>query len=95
MGINEIVLYQVDKKDSNRFNNHAYRHGVKLKGFSFMGVYVFIFIPEKKLMNGSVILNQSFYEKFILFEKSIRDNEINFFRKVYEEKNFSKFGFVD
>jgi hypothetical protein len=94
MEINEIILYQLSVNDRNRFNNHAWRNGVSLKSFVLNEYCMFIYLPPKSLFKGSVILNQEDIEKFICFEKSVRNSQIKFFRKVYVEADFLKSGFV-
>ncbi|SHL40091.1 hypothetical protein [Flavobacterium chilense] len=92
--IDEIIIYQLEKKDRNRFNNHAWRCGLKLNSFTMNKSCVFVLIPKKSLFKGSVILDQQNVENFILFEASIKKTTINYYRKVYCEVDFMKRGFL-
>lgn len=94
MEINEIILYQISKKDRNRFNNHAWRNKVTLKSFTLGDYCCFLYLPPKSLTKGNVILNQESIGNFILFERSVQSASIKFFRKVYVETDFLKSGFV-
>lgn len=92
--VDEIILYQLSKKDRNRFNNHAWRSGIQLRSFAIENQCFFIYIPKKSLYKGSVILNQEAVTQWCLFEANVKKSEIKFYRKVYVEADFLKQGFV-
>jgi hypothetical protein len=94
MEINEIILYQLSLKDRNRFGNHAWRNKVSLKSFVLGEYCCFVYLPSKSLTKGNVILNQESIANFVLFERSVQNADIKFYRKVYVETDFLKSGFV-
>jgi len=86
--INEIVLFQFNKKDKHKIYAHARKCNISMNLFNKKSFLLSIYIPKKKILNADMILDMEDCESFLKFIRQLKNNGIKTHIKVYESSRY-------